>query len=213
MKHGCPVLQHTTLPSTPTWCDTRAHNQPPHTQQPACAQPHLVDLAQHVEQEQVHVIVQRLVVQEQLGQEGQVLAEVLLLLAVHLGAWGARTVQGPCSRPWRGAAQGGWPQEVGQSLLLATQESARGVREQHPAQRGQGAALQARHAAAPHPEASRLAGQPATVRGRGQRPGARAHRPCRSPQTCTRCRCGRSRRPGGGACGPWTGGAASGCGA
>jgi len=46
--------------------------------------PPLVDLAQHVEQEEVHVEVQRLVVQEQLCQVGQVLAVGLLGLAVHL---------------------------------------------------------------------------------------------------------------------------------
>mmetsp|Transcript_19883 Transcript_19883/g.50441 ORF Transcript_19883/g.50441 Transcript_19883/m.50441 type:complete len:448 (-) Transcript_19883:704-2047(-) len=44
----------------------------------------LVDLAQDVEQEEVDVVVERLVVEEQLGQEAQVLAERLLALAVNL---------------------------------------------------------------------------------------------------------------------------------
>lgn len=44
----------------------------------------LVALAQHVEQEQVHVIVERLVVEEELGQVAEVLAELLLLAPVHL---------------------------------------------------------------------------------------------------------------------------------
>jgi carbon starvation protein CstA len=43
-------------------------------------------LAQHVEQEEVHIIVQRLVVQEQLGQVAQVLAVLLLLAAINLTA-------------------------------------------------------------------------------------------------------------------------------
>ena len=46
--------------------------------------PALIRLREHVEQEQVHVVVQRLVVQEQLGQEAQVLAVHLLLAAVNL---------------------------------------------------------------------------------------------------------------------------------
>mmetsp|Transcript_13380 Transcript_13380/g.54017 ORF Transcript_13380/g.54017 Transcript_13380/m.54017 type:complete len:575 (-) Transcript_13380:98-1822(-) len=46
--------------------------------------PALVHLAQHVEQEEIHVVVERLVVQEELGEVAQVLAEDLLLLAVNL---------------------------------------------------------------------------------------------------------------------------------
>ena len=46
--------------------------------------PPLVILAQHIEEEEVHIIVQCLVVQEQLGQVAQVLAVQLLLLAIHL---------------------------------------------------------------------------------------------------------------------------------
>ena len=44
----------------------------------------LVALAQHIEEESIHVVVQRLVVQEQLGQVAQVLAVDLLLPAVDL---------------------------------------------------------------------------------------------------------------------------------
>ena len=44
----------------------------------------LVILTEHVKEEQVDVVVQRLVVQEELGQVAQVLAVQLLLLAVHL---------------------------------------------------------------------------------------------------------------------------------
>ncbi len=44
----------------------------------------LIAFTQHVEQEQVHIIEQSLVIQEQLGQVAQVLAEQLLLLAVYL---------------------------------------------------------------------------------------------------------------------------------
>jgi len=44
----------------------------------------LIAFTQHVEQEQVHIIEQSLVIQEQLCQVAQVLAEQLLLLAVYL---------------------------------------------------------------------------------------------------------------------------------
>ena len=44
----------------------------------------LIALTQHIKQEQVHVIEQRLVIQKQLGQIAQVLAEQLFLLAVNL---------------------------------------------------------------------------------------------------------------------------------
>mmetsp|Transcript_26858 Transcript_26858/g.46853 ORF Transcript_26858/g.46853 Transcript_26858/m.46853 type:complete len:210 (-) Transcript_26858:65-694(-) len=46
--------------------------------------PLVVHLAQHVEQERVHVVVERLVVQEELGEQAQVLAVELVGLAVHL---------------------------------------------------------------------------------------------------------------------------------
>lgn len=44
----------------------------------------LIALAQDVKQEQVHIVVQRLVVQEQLGEVAQVLAVHALLLAIDL---------------------------------------------------------------------------------------------------------------------------------
>ena len=44
----------------------------------------LVILTEDVEQEEIHVIVERLVVQEQLCQITEVLAVLLLLLAIHL---------------------------------------------------------------------------------------------------------------------------------
>lgn len=44
----------------------------------------VIALAQHIEQEEIHIIVQCLMVQEQLGQVAQILAIALLLLAVHL---------------------------------------------------------------------------------------------------------------------------------
>jgi hypothetical protein len=47
-----------------------------------------VCLAQHVEEEEVDIIVQGLVVQEQLGQVAQVLAVLLLLAAINLGGGG-----------------------------------------------------------------------------------------------------------------------------
>jgi hypothetical protein len=43
-----------------------------------------VNLAQHVEQEGVHIVVQCLVVQKQLGQQAQVLAVHPVLLAINL---------------------------------------------------------------------------------------------------------------------------------
>jgi len=46
--------------------------------------PALVHLAEHVEQEQVDVVVERLVVEEELDQEAQVLAVDLVGVAVHL---------------------------------------------------------------------------------------------------------------------------------
>ena len=44
----------------------------------------LITFTQHIEQEQVHIIEQSLMIQEQLCQVAQVLAEELLLLAVYL---------------------------------------------------------------------------------------------------------------------------------
>ena len=55
--------------------------------------PPLVVLAEHVEQEEVDVVVERLVVQEQLCEVAQVLAVALLLLAVHLPRHGAKAGQ------------------------------------------------------------------------------------------------------------------------
>lgn len=46
--------------------------------------PSFVTLTQHIEQKQVHIIEQRLVIQEQLRQVAQILAKELLLLAVNL---------------------------------------------------------------------------------------------------------------------------------
>ncbi len=44
----------------------------------------LITFTQHIEEEQVHIVEQGLVIQEQLCQVAQVLAEQLLLLAVYL---------------------------------------------------------------------------------------------------------------------------------
>lgn len=44
----------------------------------------LIVLAEHVEQEEVHIVVKRLVVQEQLCQVAQILTVLLLFLAIHL---------------------------------------------------------------------------------------------------------------------------------
>ena len=45
--------------------------------------PSLITLTQHIEQEQVHVVEQGLVVQKELRQVAQILAEKLLLLAIN----------------------------------------------------------------------------------------------------------------------------------
>ena len=44
----------------------------------------LISLTKYVEEKGVHIIVQRLVVQEQLGKEAQILAVDLVLAAIHL---------------------------------------------------------------------------------------------------------------------------------
>lgn len=46
--------------------------------------PLVVDLAKHEEHEGVYVVVKRLVIQEQLGEQAQVLAVHFVRLAVHL---------------------------------------------------------------------------------------------------------------------------------
>lgn len=51
---------------------------------PNSVRPSLITLTKNVKQEQVHIIEERLVVQEQLCQVAQVLAEHFLLLAINL---------------------------------------------------------------------------------------------------------------------------------
>mmetsp|Transcript_9408 Transcript_9408/g.25476 ORF Transcript_9408/g.25476 Transcript_9408/m.25476 type:complete len:234 (+) Transcript_9408:1227-1928(+) len=92
--------------------------------------PVLVDLAQHVEQERIHVIIERLVVQEQLGQQTQVLTVNLGLPAIHLKHGDlrvgvrrpvklARSRRGPVNLVPRGAAQRQLGHVPQQRLLLA----------------------------------------------------------------------------------------------
>ena len=67
----------------------------------------LVALAEDVEHEQVDIVVERLVVQEQLGKPAEVLAVLLLLPAIHL-KWrtGAAAVRPPCTANAVRAKQG-----------------------------------------------------------------------------------------------------------
>ncbi len=59
-------------------------------QQDACVcriAPLCIALAQYVEEERVHIIVQRLVIQEQLAEQAQALTVNLVLLAINLPAY------------------------------------------------------------------------------------------------------------------------------
>lgn len=68
------------------------HNATGHDAHSQCIVPHLPDnvcppfvrLTQHVKQKQINIIIQRLVVQKQLGQVAQVLAKDLFLFSIHL---------------------------------------------------------------------------------------------------------------------------------
>jgi len=64
-------------------------------QQDACvcrSAPLCIALAKYVEEERVHIIVQRLVIQEQLAEQAQALTVNLVLLAVHLPAYSSTPV-------------------------------------------------------------------------------------------------------------------------
>ena len=53
---------------------------------PDNVRPPFVVLTEHVEQEEIHIIVQRLVIQKQFCQVAQILAILLFLLPIHLPA-------------------------------------------------------------------------------------------------------------------------------
>lgn len=76
MKVPCPTLMDE---NQVTICLSPTKRSSPDNMRPS-----LVTLTKDVEQEQVHIVEQRLVVQEQLGQIAQVLAEHLFLLAINL---------------------------------------------------------------------------------------------------------------------------------
>ena len=58
--------------------------------------PALIIFTEHIKEKEVHIIVQRLVVQEQLCEVAQILAVQLLLLAIHLHAHGLSTAEQAC---------------------------------------------------------------------------------------------------------------------
>ncbi len=55
--------------------------------------PLCIALAKNVEEEWVHIIVQRLVIQEQLAEQAQALTVNLVLLAIHLPAYSSTCVR------------------------------------------------------------------------------------------------------------------------